>query len=64
MDTTDSELNRVQAVSFPDPMAVNGIGKSAIASNLIEITYKTLYVSGEESQKTDKIESRKNHDNK
>jgi DNA repair protein RadA/Sms len=59
MDTTDAELNRVLRrnrtwITYPlggEP----GIGKALFAPNLLKLPYKTLYVSGEESQKQKKM---------
>jgi DNA repair protein RadA/Sms len=59
MDTTDSELNRVlEAVLFPSLILLGGepgIGKAPTQISLNCLTYKTLYVSGEESQKQIKM---------
>jgi DNA repair protein RadA/Sms len=56
MDTTDAELNRVLGGGIvPDLILLGGepgIGKSTLLLQIsLKLPYKTLYVSGEESQK-------------
>jgi DNA repair protein RadA/Sms len=56
MDTTDSELNRVLGGGIvPGSLILlggePGIGKSTLLLQIsLKLPYKTLYVSGEESQ--------------
>ena len=61
MDTTDSELNRVLGGGLvPGSLTLlggePGIGKSTLLLQVsLKLPYKTLYVSGEESQKQIKM---------
>jgi DNA repair protein RadA/Sms len=61
MDTTDSELNRVLGGGIvPGSLILlggePGIGKSTLLLQIsLKLPYKTLYVSGEESQKQIKM---------
>jgi DNA repair protein RadA/Sms len=61
MDTTDAELNRVLGGGIvPGSLILlggePGIGKSTLLLQIsLKLPYKTLYVSGEESQKQIKM---------
>jgi DNA repair protein RadA/Sms len=60
MDTTDAELNRVLGGGIvPGSLILlggePGIGKVRLLQISLKLPYKTLYVSGEESQKQIKM---------
>lgn len=69
MDTTDGELNRVLGGGIvPGSLILlggePGIGKSTLLLQIsLQLPYKTLYVSGEESQKQIKMRAERIHPN-
>ena len=69
MDTTDGELNRVLGGGIvPGSLILlggePGIGKSTLLLQIsLKLPYKTLYVSGEESQKQIKMRAERIHPN-
>jgi DNA repair protein RadA/Sms len=64
MDTTDAELNRVLGGGIvPGSLILweNRNGKHPLLQISLKLPYKTLYVSGEESQKQIKMRAEQNN---